>query len=159
MEILYLYKAWGWEGIHMRNDYTNIGKIFGDENHEKESCVHVLLVDDEDFLVKLWTNLLQKRGYKVTGYTDGKLALEKFKLNPESFDLVITDQSMPNMTGSELVVQLFKIRSDIKIIVCTGYLEQLNVENVMADGICEFLVKPFDNSTLMKAIKRNLQKS
>jgi CheY-like chemotaxis protein len=129
-----------------------------DNNGKREgNSPHVLLVDDEEFLVKLWRNVLEKRGYKVTGYTDGKLALEDFKLNSNSFDIVITDQSMPNMTGGELAKALIKIRSDIKIIICTGYQEDLNKENVMAIGICEFLLKPFDNSTLVKAIKEILK--
>jgi two-component system, cell cycle sensor histidine kinase and response regulator CckA len=130
--------------------------ILTNNEETKRSSPHVLLVDDEEFLVKLWRNVLEKRGYKVTGYTDVKSALEDFKLNSKSFDIVITDQSMPNMKGSELVEELFKIRSDIKIIICTGYLEDLNMKKVTAMGNCEFLLKPFDNSTLVKAIKEIL---
>ena len=63
---------------------------------------HILLVDDEDFLVKLWKNVLKKHGYKVTGFTQAKLALEAFRSNPKSFDIVVTDQSMPAMSGKEL---------------------------------------------------------
>ena len=124
------------------------------KNHNK-SCTRVLLVDDEDFLVKLWKNILEKQGYKVTGYTEAKLALDDFRRNPFDFDIVVTDQSMPDINGKELAVELLKIRKDIKIIICTGFLEHIDRFNDIGKGICEFLLKPFDNNTLMKAIERN----
>lgn len=130
--------------------------LSGEIERKKTNCTHVLIVDDEDYLVKLWKNVLEKRGYMVSGFTDGKLALDAFKTNPESFDIVVTDHSMPAMTGSEFVTELFKVRNNIKIILCTGYLEEFSMENVASIGICEFLLKPFDNSTLIKAISRNL---
>lgn len=116
---------------------------------------HILLIDDEDFLVKLWKNVLEKHGYKVTGYTKAKLALEDFRNNPNGFDIVVTDQSMPDITGKELATELLKIRSDTKIIICTGYLENGDALYGFGSGICEFLLKPFDNNTLIKAIERN----
>ena len=117
---------------------------------------HILLVDDEDFLVKLWNNILKKHGYKVTGYTDAKLALEDFKNNPYSFDIIVTDQSMPGINGEDLAIEILKIRKDIKIIICTGYLEDMNGANILGSEICEFLIKPFDNNTLIQAIERNI---
>ena len=124
--------------------------------NNNEKSPHILLVDDEDFLVKLWKNILEKHGYKVTGYTEVKLALEDFKNNPHSFDIVVTDQSMPDIKGKELAAELLKIRSDIKIIICTGYLEDMERIDEIHMGICEFLLKPFDNITLIKAIERNI---
>lgn len=140
----------------MNNDNEYVKTMYDHKSHEEINCIHVLLVDDEYYLVKLWKNVLEKRGYLVSGYTDGNLALEEFKLNPESFDIVITDQYMPNMTGNQLAASLIKIRSDIKIIVCTGYIDEFNIENAIDMGICEFLLKPFDNCTLINAISRNL---
>ena len=125
------------------------------ENHNKNS-IHILLVDDEDFLVKLWKHMLEKHGYKVTGYKEARLALEYFKNNPYSFDIVVTDQSMPDINGRELAIELLKIRNDIKIIICTGYLEDVDRANGLGIGVCEFLLKPFDNNTLIKAIERNI---
>lgn len=140
----------------MKNSHKYTKDISDEIERKKTSCAHVLIVDDEDYLVKLWKNVLEKRGYIVSGFTDGKLALDAFKMSPESFDIVVTDHSMPTMTGSEFVTELFKVRSNIKIILCTGYLEEFSMENVVSIGICEFLLKPFDNSTLIKAISRNL---
>jgi len=123
-------------------------------NNDNKRYPHILLVDDEDFLVKLWKNVLEKHGYKVTGYIDVKLALEDFKNNPYSFDLVVTDQSMPEINGKEFAMELLKIRKDIKIIICTGYLENMDIFNDISAGICEFLLKPFDNNTFIKAIEK-----
>ena len=132
----------------------NVGGISMEGDSNKSP--HILLVDDEDFLVKLWKNVLKKHGYKVTGFTQAKLALEAFKNYPQSFDIVVTDQSMPVMSGKELSVELLKIRSDIKIIICTGYLEDMDRFDNIGKKICEFLLKPFDNETLLKAVERNI---
>lgn len=125
-------------------------------NNKKRA--QILLVDDEDFLVKLWKNVLEKHGYEVYGYTIAKLALKAFEDNPNSFDIVVTDQSMPDMTGKELVIELLKIRGDIKIIICTGYLGGADIFKDIGIESCEYLLKPFDNSTLINAIERNIRR-
>jgi len=117
---------------------------------------HILFIDNEEFLVKLWKRILERHGYKVTIHTDGNLALKDFKESPDSFDLIVTDQSMPSITGCKLAEELFKIRSDIKVIVCSGYLEDGSIEKELLTNIKEFLIKPFDNKTLINAIERNL---
>lgn len=117
---------------------------------------HILLVDDEEFLVKLWKQVIELRGYKVTCYTDGLLALEAFKGNPDSFALVITDQCMPNITGYQLATELFRIREDIKIIMCSGYFGEVDRDDSLDKKISEFLIKPFDIKSLIKAIEKNL---
>ena len=124
--------------------------------NNNEKSPHILLVDDEDFLVKLWKNILEKHGYKVTGYTEVKLALEDFRNNPHNFDIVVTDQSMPHISGKEFAVELLKIRKNIKIIICSGYLEDREKISELGIGICEFLIKPFDNNALIKAIEKNI---
>jgi DNA-binding response OmpR family regulator len=124
-------------------------------NNNKDR-LHILLVDDEHFLVKLWKNVLEKHGYAVKGYTSARLALKDFENNPNSFDIVVTDQSMPDMTGKEFAVELIKIRSDIKIIICTGYLGDVDIYKGIGIESCEYLLKPFDNSTLINAIEKNI---
>jgi len=81
----------------------------------------VLLVDDEDFNIKTIQNMLQHLGYKVTALMDSKEALTLFSQNPSQFDLVITDQTMPFMTGEDLGKELMSMRPDIPVILCTGY--------------------------------------
>jgi CheY-like chemotaxis protein len=142
--------------IYMKNDFNYENKVV-DEDIKTIYNAHILLVDDEDFLVKLWKNILEKHGFKVTSYISGESAFEDFKNNPHSFDLVVSDQSMPSITGRELAAELIKIRSDIKIILCTGYLDEAGREKGLSSGICELLLKPFNNNTLISAIKRNLE--
>ena len=142
--------------MHMKNQCTFTNNVAEDEKSSEAQVAHILFVDDEDFLVKLWKNILKKRGFKVTGYTNAQIALEDFKNNPHSFDIVVTDQTMPYITGSTLAVEFTRIRSDIKIILCTGYLGGFGRDTVASMGICEILIKPFSNNTLIKAIERNL---
>ena len=114
---------------------------------------HVLLVDDEEYLVKLWKRVIESRGYKVTSYTSGLEALEAFRDSPDNFDIVITDQSMPEITGFELAKEILKIRSDVKLILCSGYLGDIDLNNEMNKKIDVFLQKPFDTNTLIAAIE------
>ncbi len=82
---------------------------------------HIFFIDDEMPIVKLNKMTLERLGYKVTTSTSSLEALEAFRVAPGSFDLVITDMTMPNMTGDKLAAELIKIRPDIPVIICTGY--------------------------------------
>lgn len=117
--------------------------------------VRVLLIDDEEFLVRLWKNVMEKRGYKVTCHTNGLVALEEFRARPDGFDLVVTDQSMPGINGSRLASEIHKIRNDIRIIICSGYLGEMAMDGDKDSEVSEILIKPFDISTLIEAIERN----
>jgi len=86
--------------------------------------------------------MLEKLGYKVVRKTDGPEALEIFRAQPEAFGLVITDQTMPKMTGIRLSEELRRIRPDIPIILCTGFSESVDEGSARAAGIQEFLMKP-----------------
>jgi DNA-binding NtrC family response regulator len=136
--------------------YSTDVNLFNSENNKIPQGPHVLLIDNEDFLVKLWKNIFTKHGYVVTCFTDSKLALQAFKDYPYSFDIVITDQSMPFITGIELAKEFLKTRDNIKIILCTGYSEDMDMNNFKHIGISEILLKPFDNKALIKAVERNL---
>ena len=119
----------------------------------------ILFVDDEKTLGEMAKDMLGGLGYKVTVFDDSLQALEKFQENPEIFDLVITDQTMPDMTGIELSRKILKIRKDIPIILCTGYSKQVDEEKALELGIKKFLLKPFDKRTLSRAIRSTLDKS
>jgi len=103
----------------------------------------ILLVDDEEFIVKAVQNMLQHLGYKVTTLMDNREALKLFSAAPSQFDLVITDQTMPFMTGEDLGKELMRIRPDIPIILCTGYSDLISSEKAMAMGFRGFIMKPF----------------
>jgi len=83
----------------------------------------ILLVDDEDVLIAMEKRVLERLGYQVTSRTSSIEALEAFRANPDTFDMVITDMAMPNMPGDKLAVELIKIRFDIPILLCTGFSE------------------------------------
>lgn len=116
----------------------------------------ILLVDDEDTLVELGILMLEGMGYRVTGQTSSMDALELFQQRPDSFDLVITDLTMPNMTGIELAQNLLQIRPQVPIILCTGYSENLMPERTRAMGFRELMTKPFLVRDLARTIRKAL---
>ncbi len=103
---------------------------------------HILLVDDEKAVIEMEQNMLERLGYKVTSRSNSIEALEFFRAAPEKFDLVITDMQMPNMPGDKFAVELTKIRSDIPILLCTGFSEAMSEEKASSLGINGFLLKP-----------------
>jgi PAS domain S-box-containing protein len=102
----------------------------------------ILFIDDEKALVDLGQQILEHLGYDVTIRTSSVEALELFMEQPDKFDLVITDMTMPNMTGDDLAARLMSIRADIPVILCTGYSERISRERAHELGIKEFILKP-----------------
>ena len=102
----------------------------------------ILLVDDDKKVAFMERHLLEKLGYHVTCHLKSQDALEMFRQSPEAFDLVITDLTMPELSGYQLAEQLSDIRSDIPIILCTGYGDQINKNQYDLKGIKGFLNKP-----------------
>lgn len=100
--------------------------------------------------------MLENLGFKVDIRVSSIEALELFKARPHRFDLVITDMTMPNMTGDKLAIKLMAIRPDIPIILCTGYSEKITEKKAKTMGIKEFLLKPLEMSDLANAISRVL---
>jgi DNA-binding NtrC family response regulator len=113
----------------------------------------ILLVDDEDAVVETGRSILEKLGYRVEACTDPQKALDEFRSRGDDFDLVITDMSMPHLTGEELSKQLMDIRPSIPIILCTGYSEQFDAANADAMGIQKFLIKPLEMIQLANIIR------
>ncbi|MBM9536350.1 hybrid sensor histidine kinase/response regulator [Desulfobulbus alkaliphilus] len=119
---------------------------------------HILLVDDEKVLVETGTALLKRLGYTVTGRTGSLEALEIFQDQPHRFDAMITDQTMPEMTGLELAQRLLRIRPDLPIILCTGYSGLVSEEQVLALGIKAFVMKPLTKKDLAATLRGVLDK-
>ncbi len=117
----------------------------------------ILFVDDEKCLVRIAEQLLTRLGYKIVASMSSIEALEAFRSRPESFDLVITDLNMPDMTGIDLSRELLHIRADIPIILCTGFSEQIIEEKARKLGIREFIFKPFIMSTMAQVIRDVLE--
>jgi len=119
----------------------------------------ILLVDDELSLVRLWYQALQRIGYLVASRTTGIEALELFTKDPDYFDLIITDQVMLHMTGTELADAVLKIRPDIPIIICTAYNELLTSGQSKEIGIREVVAKPISSSDLSRLVRTVLDES
>jgi PAS domain S-box-containing protein len=119
----------------------------------------ILFVDDERPIAKMGGQIIEKLGYKVVTRTSSIEALELFRSNPNGFDLVITDMTMPNMTGDKLAIELVKIRSDIPVILCTGYSQRIPDEPDFATGIKAFAFKPIATPDLARIIRKVLDES
>jgi PAS domain S-box-containing protein len=116
----------------------------------------ILFVDDELILAHLGKQMLERLGYKVSARTSSVEALEAFRVQPGKFDLIITDQTMPNITGDELAKSLLAIRPDIPIILCTGYSSKIDMNRAEEIGIRAFVMKPFNKRELAATIRRVL---
>ena len=121
-------------------------------------CGHesILLVDDEQMLLDVGMRLLNSLGYTVTALHNPTEALELFKQDPAAFDAVITDQTMPDMTGFELARQLMRIRPGIPVILCTGYSDLVTSQSAHKAGISDFINKPLDRLTIAHTLRRIL---
>ncbi len=116
----------------------------------------ILFVDDEDFQADIGKRMLGRLGYRVTAKTSSVEALDLFRQTPDEFDLVITDMTMPDMTGDVLARKLISIRPDIPIIACTGYSERINPDIVKEIGIKEMAMKPVVMKDIAQMIQRVL---
>ena len=116
----------------------------------------VLLVDDEELLLDMGVQMLGSLGYRVTALRSPLEALELFKKDPAAFDLVITDQTMPQLTGYELAQRLMQARPDIPLILCTGYSDTVTEESALSLGIRAFIIKPLNRLVLAETIRRVL---
>ena len=116
----------------------------------------ILFVEDEELLADLGKSVLERLGYTVTAMTSSSGALKLFRENPRRFDLVITDQAMPELGGMRLTEQLLKLRPDIPIILATGHSDTVNPDTARAAGIRDFLMKPLAKRELAEAVRRVL---
>lgn len=117
----------------------------------------VFFVDDEDILAEMGREMLAGLGYEVVAATSGTEALELFRTQPDRFDLVITDMTMPGITGKDLARELLQIRPDLPIILCTGFSEIISEEEAKALGIKEFLMKPLSLRAIATAMRNVLE--
>ena len=124
-----------------------------------EGTEHILFIDDEPPIVKLNQMLLEKLGYRVTTRTSSVQALETFRMAPDTYDLVVTDMTMPNMNGDKLAAELIKIRPDIPVIICTGYSKKMTKELAAKMGIKALVYKPVDKADLAGKVRMVLDEA
>jgi two-component system cell cycle sensor histidine kinase/response regulator CckA len=116
----------------------------------------ILVIDDESYIVQMLVQMLESLGYTVEARTNSNEALELFLLDPYYFQLVITDQIMPQITGDVLARKLLAIRKDIPIILCTGFSEFIEKDALQDIGIRDLVMKPVLKSELARVIRKNL---
>ena len=137
--------------------------ILEEEREEKESeeplptgTERILFIDDEEVLVEIGGQILEQLGYKVVTETSSVQALELFRAEPNRFDLVITDMTMPHMTGDKLARELMTIRPKIPIILCTGHSELVSEAKAEEIGIKAFVMKPLVMRNLAETVRKVL---
>jgi signal transduction histidine kinase len=118
----------------------------------------ILLVDDEEMVVDIVKQMVQKLGYMVDASTDSRAALKMFQDNPKKYDLVVTDQTMPNLTGKQLGEAMREIRPEIPIILCSGFNENVDLVDATEQSITEFAKKPMGMEQLAKTIRSVLDR-
>ncbi len=123
---------------------------------EKKDKKVILIVDDEEMIVNVTGQILERLGYKVVAETNSLDALEQFQEKPDEFDLVITDQVMPNMTGTELAEKMFAIRQNIPVILFSGFPERICQEELKRIGINHFIMKPINRQEFTTLIQEIL---
>jgi PAS domain S-box-containing protein len=128
-------------------------------NHDlpRGQSEHILVVDDEAFFMETVREHLELLGYRVTAKNRSLSALETFRANPRAFDLILTDQSMPEMTGVQLCARIRELSPHIPIILCTGYSDQVNKHTAGHFQIDRFLLKPVSRATLARTVAEVLQ--
>ena len=116
----------------------------------------ILYVDDEESLLVAGKGLLERYGHEVTVKTDGAEALEAFRADPDAFDVVITDQTMPRLTGAQLARELRQLRPELPVVITTGYSESVDAESIREVGAAAYLAKPFGARELFRVLREVL---
>ena len=117
----------------------------------------IMIVDDEVSLTIYLAELLQQKGFKITSFTNSKEALDFFEVHSDEIDLVITDQSMPDLTGTEMSKKMMAFSEDMPVILCSGYSDGID-ENVKSElNIRAYINKPIQSDKLLESIKSLLK--
>ena len=115
---------------------------------------HVLIVDDEEMLAELGKTMLERLGYHVTECTDSTMALSLLQEHPDAYDILVTDQTMPKMTGIDLARNALQIKPNLPIILCTGYSSLVDEEDAKQAGIRGFIMKPLTRKGLAELLAK-----
>ena len=117
----------------------------------------ILLVDDEDALVRLGEEMIAELGYEPVGFTSSRAALQGVRAEPQRFSAVLSDESMPEMTGFELALEIRKVRPDIPIVLMSGYATPALAERARRAGVVEVLSKPLASRDIARSLANALQ--
>ena len=125
---------------------------------QEKTPYNILVVDDDELVSEYLGALLEAENYTAKVINDPQVALECFKENPDAFDLVITDQVMPELTGVQLTQAILELRPEFPVLLITGYSETISAENAVSFGIKGFFLKPIDETELLHKITQLLSK-
>ncbi|MBF0474748.1 MAG: response regulator [Deltaproteobacteria bacterium] len=139
--------------IYLPRHFSDTKQVTTVQEPMESGAEKILLIDDEKSLAEMVARMLKRLGYQVTMRTSSLEALELFRFQPDRFDLVITDQTMPQMTGMDLAKKILGIRPDIPIILCTGFSSAVTSDTIKAVGIHGLLMKPIIMEELAKTIR------
>ncbi|PCJ48162.1 MAG: hypothetical protein COA74_09865 [Gammaproteobacteria bacterium] len=134
----------------------SIDSLLPDEIISIGSGEHIMVVDDDIPLSLLFEEIINSYGYNVSRFDNSQVALQAFLTAPDDYQLIITDQTMPFLTGDEMAKQMLSVKPELPIIICTGYSEHLNEELANKIGIKTILTKPVTINTLLEWINRTL---
>ena len=132
---------------------TDVQTVVEPVNGNEKGTERILLIDDEEQIISMERKMLENLGYQVTARTDSVEALKEFSKQPQNYDLVITDMTMPQMTGDELAQKLLLIKPGIPVILCTGFNEDITEEKALEMGIQKFVMKPVIKKELASTIR------
>jgi CheY-like chemotaxis protein len=113
---------------------------------------HILVVDDDELVSEYLGALLEAEDYEVMVLNEPVAALEYFKAHPNEFDLIVTDQVMPGLTGVEIAQSILEVRPDIPVLLITGYSEKISAENAKSFGLSGFFPKPINENLFLDKI-------
>lgn len=113
---------------------------------------HILVVDDDELVSEYLCALLEAESYDVTVLNEPAAALKYFKQHPDDFDLIVTDQIMPGLTGVEIAQSILAVRPDLPILLITGYSEKISAENAQSFGLSGFFPKPINENLFLDKV-------
>jgi PAS domain S-box-containing protein len=137
-------------------EQTHIDQPTAEDTTVPRGTERILFVDDDEMLASLGEHLLTEMGYQVSVMNESTEALKMFAVNAEHFDLVITDQTMPQLSGKDLIEELKKVKPDIPTILCTGYSSKIDKDHAKELGINAFMMKPLDLIQLAQTVRKVL---
>jgi signal transduction histidine kinase/ActR/RegA family two-component response regulator len=142
--------------IYLPQHSADLGITKGPAEKVIKGKEHILFIDDEEEITFMGKKMLESLGYTVNIETNPLRALDVFMQSPEEFDLLVTDQTMPNMLGTDLALKFREVRPELKIIIITGFTDSINREIADENGINEFIFKPLILSEFSKVIREVL---